>query len=104
MADNTTLNAATVGGGDVISTDQLIANLLGVQAKVQNVKEAFGYPDAMTQVTPQEGLPTREVGDITKLILVELRLQSILMAQAFGIRDDLNELRTTELTTISTLT
>lgn len=95
MSDNTQLNQNSTSG-DIISTDQLVD-----LSKVQNVKTAFGFKDQMIQVNnAADKLPVNSAGDYTKQILAELRVQSILMAQAFGIRDNLDDIRKNEINSI----
>lgn len=86
MADNTQLNAASIGGGDIIATD----DIGGIKHEL--VKVEFGGPDSATQVDDQPGrrLPVK-LGDAEQtlqLILVELKVITEFLKQGLNIADD----------------
>lgn len=92
MADNTLLNAETVAGGDLISTDQLSDG-----SKVQNVKLTYGSKDQMVQINENNPLPVLATPNTDTWILVELRVISRYLQQLTNSPDQVENIRDDEL-------
>lgn len=95
MADNTAIN--TGNGGDTIATDDL-STLNGATSsgvKVQRMKAGFGGDGDLTDVSDSKPLPVKDLSnnDILRLILAELRVQTLHLQQLAGGRDDLDRMR-----------